>query len=82
MSDNITIEYPRAERAASFQVGPAARVEFDFDRNDATIVRNGQDLLLDIGDIELTLEGFFNNFKDDASNPFVSVKDFLSEGRI
>ena len=67
-----------ADQNITLQIGSGAQLEFDFDRNDAAIRKIGQDLVLDISDaVELTLEGFFDNFDGEGKHPYASLKNAL-----
>lgn len=81
MVSHTTLSSPDADQGMSLEVGSGTSLSFDFDRNDATINRVGQDLILTIHDaVELTLEGFFNNFSDKTTHPFAAIRDVLFEG--
>ena len=82
MENPTTQIQPGANQNLSVQIGSGTKLEFDFDRNDAAVRRDGQDLILTINEtVELTLEGFFDNFSGEAGQPFAAVKNSLFIGQ-
>jgi hypothetical protein len=82
MAGQTTVMQAGVDQTVNLRVGAGAQLSFDFDPYNSTMRRAGQDLVLTLHDaVELTLEGFFNNFTGDAANPFAAIKDFLFKGR-
>ena len=75
MADNITLTRPEAGQSTTLPVGPDARLEFAFDQGDANYSKDGQNFVLTFDDgSKLTLEGFYDNFGDDAKPPTLVVQ--------
>jgi len=83
MATNDTLLHPDADQNINMQLGTGFLLEFDFNKHDAAIRRDGQDLVITISDaVELTLQDFFNNLDGEAGHPFASVNDALFKGQI
>ena len=75
MAENIQVLRPTAGQNSVISVGANARLEFAFEQGDANYIKDGQDLVLtfDKGGV-LTLQGFYDNFGDEAQPPTLIVE--------
>jgi len=75
MAENIRLTRPAPGQNAVQAVGTDARLEFAFDQADATLGKDGQNLVFTFNDGgTLTLDGFYNNFGDNAHPPTLIVE--------
>jgi len=75
MTGRMTLVRPGAGQNAILSVGPAARLEFAFDRHDAVLSKDGQSLVFTFYDGgKLILEGFYDNFGGNAQPPTITVQ--------
>ncbi|MDR2694904.1 MAG: DUF5801 domain-containing protein, partial [Deltaproteobacteria bacterium] len=75
MAENTRLTRPGAGETSSVSVGPGARLEFAFNQADANLSKDGKDFVLTFDDgAVLRLQGFYNNFGDDARPPMLIVE--------
>jgi len=80
MTENITLIRPGAGQSVTLQVGPDARLEFAFGQGEADLGKEGQNLVFTFPDGgKLVLEGFYDNFGDDAQPPVLIVDGAVLE---
>ncbi|MDR2696561.1 MAG: hypothetical protein LBC79_09320 [Deltaproteobacteria bacterium] len=66
---------PEAGQSSALPVGPDAKLEFAFDQTNANLGKEGQNLVFTFDDgAKLTLEGFYDNFGDNAQPPTMIVE--------
>ena len=70
MAENIQLQRPAAGQNLVVPVAPDAHLEFTFDQGDANFSKDGQNFVLTFNDGgTLTLQGFYDNFGDNAQPP-------------
>ncbi|MDR2695021.1 MAG: DUF5801 domain-containing protein, partial [Deltaproteobacteria bacterium] len=75
MTENTKLVRPGAGETSSVSVGPDARLEFAFNQADATLSKDGKALVLTFDDgAVLRLQGFYNNFGENARPPILVVE--------
>ncbi|MCL2123915.1 MAG: hypothetical protein FWH34_07455, partial [Desulfovibrionaceae bacterium] len=75
MAENTQLQRPSAGQNSIVPVGPDARLEFAFDQGDANFSKDGQDFVLTFDDgATLRLQGFYDNFGDNAQPPTLVVE--------
>jgi len=75
MAEKTQLMRPVAGQDNVVPVGPDAKLEFAFDQGDANLSKDGQSLVFTFGDGgKLTLDGFYDNFGDNAKPPTLIVE--------
>ena len=75
MAENIQLQRPSSGQSSVVPVGPDARLEFAFDQGDANFSKDGQDFVLTFDDgATLRIQGFYDNFGDNAQPPTLVVQ--------
>ena len=75
MAEHIPLIRPSTGQSSIIPIGPDAKLEFAFDQGDASLSKDGQNLVFSFDDgATLTLEGFYDNFGDGAQPPTLVVE--------
>ena len=81
MADNTLLSRPATGQSLTLHVDPDARLEFTFNQAEADLAKEGQNLVLIFNDgAKLVLEGFYDNFGDNAQPPTLIVGGAEVEG--
>ena len=81
MAENIRLLRPPAGQQIVVLVGPDARLEIAFKTGDPNLHRDGQDLVFRFDDDSLiNLQGFYDNFGENAQPPTLIVGDYEISG--
>ncbi|MDR2695226.1 MAG: hypothetical protein LBC79_02450 [Deltaproteobacteria bacterium] len=75
MTENTKLARPAAGETVSVSVGSGARLEFAFDQSKANLGKDGKDFVLTFDDgAVLRLQGFYDNFGENANPPTLIVE--------